>query len=150
MKAAYLSYCVVSFILLFIKEIQNNTLNSMDIFIFNLHFSNVDNLINFVHRLLKFSVVIFDIIMEATMSQIFYLGPSSYFMWYRKRKSPLSILKCLLVIQGPPFPKVVDMHQRSKNHEERGVSLICSLVHEIRKKKPLILTEIREISKKGS
>ena len=42
----------------------------------------MNNLINFVHRLLKFSVVILDIIMEGTVSQMFYIGPSSHFMLY--------------------------------------------------------------------
>ena len=31
-------------------------------------------------RLLKFSMVVFDIIMEGTLSQIFYLGPGFCFM----------------------------------------------------------------------
>ena len=37
---------------------------------------------NFVHRLLKFSVAILDIIMEGIISQIFYSGPSSHFMGF--------------------------------------------------------------------
>ena len=38
---------------------------------FLLTFFNVDNLINFVHRQLKFSMAILDIIMEGNMPQIF-------------------------------------------------------------------------------
>ena len=43
-------------------------------------FLNLDNSIYIVHRLLKFSIVILDIITEGTVSHIFYLGPSFYFM----------------------------------------------------------------------
>ena len=42
-------------------------------------FFNVDNSIE--TRLSKFCVLILDIIMEGTVSQILRLGPSSYFMW---------------------------------------------------------------------
>ena len=43
-------------------------------------FLNVDNSINFVHRQLKFSMAIFDINMERTLSQIFHICPSCHFM----------------------------------------------------------------------
>ena len=43
-------------------------------------FLNLENSINIVHRLLKFSMGILDLVMEGKMSQIFYLGPSSHFI----------------------------------------------------------------------
>ena len=41
--------------------------------------SNVHNFMNNDHRILIFSVVILDRITEGTMSQIFSLGPRSFF-----------------------------------------------------------------------
>ena len=41
---------------------------------------NVDSSFNIYERLLRFSLGIIDILMEGTVSQIFYLGPSSSFM----------------------------------------------------------------------
>ena len=55
-------------------QIVNKILFSMYIFL------NVDNSINNGYNLLNFSVVIVDIVMEGTVSQIFYLDPRSYFM----------------------------------------------------------------------
>ena len=46
---------------------------------FPLLFLNVDNLSNIKERLLKFSVIILDIIAQGTISQFFHLGPSSCF-----------------------------------------------------------------------
>ena len=43
-------------------------------------FSDVDNSLNIVHRLLKLSVLILDILTKETMSQISYLRLSSYSM----------------------------------------------------------------------
>ena len=43
-------------------------------------FLNVDISINVEHKPFKFFEVILDIIMEGNVSQIFYLGLSSYFM----------------------------------------------------------------------
>ena len=43
-------------------------------------FLNVDISINVQHTFLKSVEVILDIIIEGTVSQIFYLGPSSFFM----------------------------------------------------------------------
>ena len=40
----------------------------------------MDNSVNIETRLLKFCVLIVDIIMEGTVSQIFILGPSFYFI----------------------------------------------------------------------
>ena len=48
--------------------------------IFAIIFLNVDISTNVDPRLFKFGVLILDIIMEGTRSQMFYLGPSSYFM----------------------------------------------------------------------
>ena len=53
--------------------------------IFSIIFLNVDNSINIENRLLKFSVVIIDVLMEGNVSQIFYSGPSLImFMWIQK------------------------------------------------------------------
>ena len=41
---------------------------------------NVNSSITIQHKLLKFCEAILDIIMEGTVSQTFYLGPSFYFM----------------------------------------------------------------------
>ena len=51
---------------------------------FAIIFLNVDNSVNIKTRLFKLCVLILDIIMEGTVSQIFYFGPSSYFMLFRK------------------------------------------------------------------
>ena len=55
-------------------------LKSVKILFFAYIFLNLDNSINIVHRLLKFSIAILEMITEGTVSQIFYLGPSFYFM----------------------------------------------------------------------
>ena len=47
---------------------------------FPLLFLNVDNLSNIENRLLKFSVLILDTIVQGTVSHFFYLGPDSGFM----------------------------------------------------------------------
>ena len=44
----------------------------------------MDNSVNIETRLFKLCVLILDIIMEGTMSQIFILGPSSFIMLFRK------------------------------------------------------------------
>ena len=41
-------------------------------------------MINIADRLLKGSMHILDIVMEGTVSQMFYLGYSFHFMWFRK------------------------------------------------------------------
>ena len=51
---------------------------------FAIIFLNMDNSVNIKTRLVKFDVLILDIMMEGTVSQIFFLGPSSYFMLFRK------------------------------------------------------------------
>ena len=43
-------------------------------------FVDLDNSFDIIYKLFKFGVVILDIIMEGTVSQNFYLGPSSFFM----------------------------------------------------------------------
>ena len=48
--------------------------------IFTITFFNVDNSINIEHKIFKFCEVSFDSMMEGSMSRIFYLGPTSYFM----------------------------------------------------------------------
>ena len=51
---------------------------------FSIIFLIVDNSVNIETRPFKFCVLILDVIMEGTVSQIFLLGPSSYFMLFRK------------------------------------------------------------------
>ena len=51
---------------------------------FPIIFLNVDSSFNISDRLLKFSVVIIDMLMEGTVSQIFYLGLSLCFMQLQK------------------------------------------------------------------
>ena len=72
MKAEYRSYCVVSFILSFIKTIKRYALKSTKILIFYLHYLNLDTSINIVHRLLKLSMGILDMIMEGTVSDFLF------------------------------------------------------------------------------
>ena len=84
MKAKYLSYLVVPIILLFIKSMKIYAVNSKQILHFYLHFFNVDDSINIDHSLLKFSVVILIMIIQGSVSQISYLGPSSHVMSFRK------------------------------------------------------------------
>ena len=43
-------------------------------------FLNLDNSVDITYKLFKFGVMVFASIMEGTVSQIFYLGPSSFFM----------------------------------------------------------------------
>ena len=47
-------------------------------------FLSGDNSVNIETRHLKFCMLILNTIMERTVSQIFILGPSSYFMLFRK------------------------------------------------------------------
>ena len=51
--------------------------------LFAIIFLNVDNSVNIETRLFKFCILIVDIIMEGTVSQIFVLCPSSYHMLFR-------------------------------------------------------------------
>ena len=47
-------------------------------------FLNLNNSVNIKTRLFTFCVLNLDPIMEGTVSQIFILGPSFYFMLFRK------------------------------------------------------------------
>ena len=51
---------------------------------FSIIFFNVDSSFIILVRLLKFSVGIIDILMDGTVSQIFYVGPSPTFMRFQK------------------------------------------------------------------
>ena len=51
---------------------------------FAIMFLNVDNSVNIERRLFEFCELILDVIMVGTGSQIFILGPSSYFTLFRK------------------------------------------------------------------
>ena len=57
----------------------------------------MDNSVNIETRLLKFCVLIVDIIIEGTVSQIFILGPRFHFILSRKLffKNVLNILQFL-------------------------------------------------------
>ena len=57
---------------------------NIKIMLFTSHFLNVNISVNIKHSDFKFSVSIFTIIREGTVSQIFYIGPSFYFMHCRK------------------------------------------------------------------
>ena len=72
-------------ILLLVKEFKIYVLKSTKIPIIFFHFLNVDSSFDIENRLLKFFVVVYGIIMEGTMSQIFFLGPSFCFMVCRNR-----------------------------------------------------------------
>ena len=67
---------------LLVKEFKIYVLKST-IFFFSRIFLNVDNSFNNENRLRKFPAGIIDILIERTMSQIFYLGPSLCFMWLK-------------------------------------------------------------------
>ena len=58
--------------------------DSTYILAFCLHFLDVDNSVNIIQSLPKSSVVILAMVIEGTVSQIFYLGSSSRFMCFRK------------------------------------------------------------------
>ena len=62
-------------------EFKIFVLKSTKIPCFSLHiFSNVDSSFNIKDRLIKYSLAVLGIMMEGTMSQICYSGPSFYFM----------------------------------------------------------------------
>ena len=71
---------MVPVILLLVKEFKIYVLKSTKIVIFSHHFFNVDSSFIIKDRLLKFSMVIIDILMEGNVSQTFNLGPSLLFM----------------------------------------------------------------------
>ena len=60
------------------------TKESTDFDFFAIIFLNVDNSVNIKTRLFKCCLLNLDTIMEGTKSQIFFLGPSFYFMFFRK------------------------------------------------------------------
>ena len=71
---------MVSVIVRLVKEFKIYILKSTNILIFSLHFFNVVISFNIEYRKLKFSMIILEMMMEGTMSQIFYLGLSFHFM----------------------------------------------------------------------
>ena len=82
-KAEFLSYWMV-LITLFIKtkmkiKVQDHTY----ILIFCLIFLDTDNSVNIIQRLLKSFLLVPAIVIEGTVSQIFYLVPSSRFMCFQ-------------------------------------------------------------------
>ena len=75
---------MVPVLLLLVKELKIYVLKRTEIVIFPIVFLNVDSSFNILDRLLKFSVVIIDMLMEGTVSPIFYIGLSSCFMRLQK------------------------------------------------------------------
>ena len=75
---------MVPVILLLIKEIKIYVLKRQKSTFFSIIFLNVDSSLNIYDRQLNFSVVIIDMMMEGTVSQISYLGPSLCFMRLQK------------------------------------------------------------------
>ena len=71
---------MVSVIVRLVKEFKIYILKSTNILIFSLHFFNVVISFNIEYRKLKFSMIILEMMMEGTMSQIFYLGLSFHVM----------------------------------------------------------------------
>ena len=87
-KAEYLIYQMVPVILLLVICWQTICIKENKLTFFSTIVFSVDSLFNIWDRLLKFSVVLIDILMEGTVSQILflglYLGPSLYFMSFQK------------------------------------------------------------------
>ena len=71
---------MVSVLLLLVKDFKIYVLKRTKIDIFPIIFLNVDSSFNILNRVLRLSVVITNMLMEGTVSQIFYLGLSSCFM----------------------------------------------------------------------
>ena len=63
-----------------VKEFKIYVLKRTKNLILSFIFLNVDISFNIQNRVLKFSVVVVGIIIEGTLSQIVYLGPSFSFM----------------------------------------------------------------------
>ena len=53
--------------------------------IFHLHFLNKDSSVTNTDKCLKFSGIVLCVCLKGSLSQIFYLGPSFYFMLCRKK-----------------------------------------------------------------
>ena len=70
-------------IALLVKEFKIHALKSTKIITFSIILLNVDSSVIIENRLLKFPVVIIDMLMEE-ISQILYIGPSLCFMWLQK------------------------------------------------------------------
>ena len=79
-KAEYVSLSMVSCISLVIKYLINIYQIVPKFLFFAIIFLNVNISLTIDPRLFKFGVLILDIIMEGTVSQISYLGPSLNFM----------------------------------------------------------------------
>ena len=69
---------MVPAILLLMNEFKIYVIKRTKIYIFSHHLLNVHSSFNVQDRLLQFSLCFIDILMEGTMSQIFYLVPGSY------------------------------------------------------------------------
>ena len=67
---------MVPVMLLLVKEPKIYVIKKTNIDIFSIIFMNVESSFNIQDRLLKLSVTVIDMMMEGTVSQIFYLGPS--------------------------------------------------------------------------
>ena len=70
---------MVSFLLLFIRNLKILVEKSTKFSFLAFIVSNLDKSFIIIYKLFKFSVVIFDIITKRNLSQIFDLGPSYFF-----------------------------------------------------------------------
>ena len=75
---------MVSVILLLVNELKIYISKRTKIDIFPIFFLNVDSSFIIMNRVIRHSEAIIDILTEGTVSQIFYLGPSSRFMGPQK------------------------------------------------------------------
>ena len=80
MKAEYLSYCMVSIMPSLVEGLKKYVLNSTTNLIYHFIFFNVDSSFNIKIKVLKCSMLVLHIVIEGTVSQILYLGPSFCFM----------------------------------------------------------------------
>ena len=83
-KAEDVSYRRVSNIFILVKGLDKYVLKNTKIPIFSCHFFNYDSSFNIKDRKLRFSVFVLCILVEGTVSQIFYLCLSFCFMSLRK------------------------------------------------------------------
>ena len=71
-------YVWICFLLIMIGSNEN--------FIFRIYILNKDTSVIKQGRIMKFSGLLLHVILEGNVSQIFYLGPSFYFMLIRRKK----------------------------------------------------------------
>ena len=69
---------MVLVISLLIRNLKTQVAKSTEFFIFFNHFFKFDNSLNIIYKHFRFGLIILDVTTEGTMSQLFYLGPSSF------------------------------------------------------------------------